>query len=166
MSINLMHRNVKRNTNMLAAATAPRETLAVTSQLCQQPTTRETTRAFPSSTCSHRHAGVGAQRHYKVSVMCKKTGRGRGEVSVIRLLLDLIGGSHGGADLHFCWREKWRNQENLCFFCSFSFFVGHVGLFTWARSTFQDNVINGNIAPYWRTPDGLKHNLGHKQTEV
>lgn len=90
----------------------------------------------------------------------------RGPCILRRFLLDLIGGSHGGHDVHFC-RGSQINQEKIlmsilrsctCLGCE-RLEACVLEIFTWARSAFQDDVIDGDVAPDRWASGGFKHDL-------
>lgn len=100
------------------------------------------------------------------SVMCKKkkkNGAG-GFMHCTQLLscplLDAIGGSCSGFDLQFC--REIEEESGSCYRPWRSLAVVR-RLLTLARSTFEDNVIDGNVTPHWWTPDRFKHNLEQTQ---
>lgn len=146
-----------------------RETLTVTWLICVAPRREKLHEKFPLSTCLDWHAGVRTQQHFELSVMCKKQeGGGGGKHYMPFSLLAPFTRSHWRFP-QWCWspflqEKKLSKQEVVTNLKSFlaCFFVGCFSLFTWARSTFQNNIINGNVTPYWRTPDRFKHNLGQK----
>lgn len=153
--------------HMLTAATVQRNADCDMTDMCRSKK-RETT--WEVSFVHMFRLTCRSQDSTTFWVVCnvQKTGRGGGKHYTPFSLLAPFTRSHWRFP-QWCWspflqEKKLSKQEVVTNLKSFlaCFFVGCFSLFTWARSTFQNNIINGNVTPYWRTPDRFKHNLGQK----
>ncbi len=175
-----MHINVKKNTvwHALCCYSPKRNADFDTTDMC---CSMKTELVLKVSSNSHPYM-FRLTCMSQESVMCKKN---QGlcilhSCSPLSLLLDLIGSSNVHRDLRFCNRIRQKSDltQNISwciawylFFCCYYFFMStnikyNKWLFTRAMSTFQDEVINGNVTPHWWTPDCFKYNLKQRHKEV